>query len=182
MRWLYGALPLLCSLLWTVSPIAASAQPAEDPARVAQARQLFDAGGRAYDGGDFATALQMFQQAYAVVPRSSILFSMGQARRRLYSETRLAVHRDEALRLYREYLKAVPTGGRRASAVAGIAEVEVLTPVTTAEVVEPVGRKTGLFITTTTPELKIVVQGGKTHHLHVPLHLAGWRPLRSDDL
>src|SRR5258708_21049766 len=46
---------------------------------LAKARATFDAGGRAYDAGNYAAALQAFEQAYAMTGRDNIVFSIAQA-------------------------------------------------------------------------------------------------------
>ncbi len=96
----------------------ALAGPTED------AKTLFDAGARAYKLGDFKAAIQAFEQSYKVEERLGVLFSIAQAHRRQYALDHKPARVAEALRRYREYVKKVEQGGRRADAVAAIAELE----------------------------------------------------------
>ena len=68
---------------------------ADDEAR---AKAVFDKGAAAYDAGDFAHAADFFARAFEIAPRPGILFSQGQALRRLGGR------RDEAISCYEDYL------------------------------------------------------------------------------
>jgi hypothetical protein len=71
----FRTLALACCLL--ASPAMAQS-PAGDAAR-ARASALTREGARAYQGGDYATALARFQEAYAVFPSPRLLFNLGQS-------------------------------------------------------------------------------------------------------
>jgi tetratricopeptide (TPR) repeat protein len=126
----------------------------------AKAKALFDVGGRAYDNGEFDVALQAFEQAHAIYPKDSLLFSMAQAHRRLFAETKDARSRDEALRLFREYLARVKTGARRVEANKLVGELEATVAGASSA---PTGsqKKTRLFVASSTPGLMVAVDGGQ---------------------
>ena len=52
---------------------------AEEPDLLVQMKAYFNAGAEAYELGDFAAAIQAFDQAYRAMPRPAILFSLAQA-------------------------------------------------------------------------------------------------------
>ncbi len=83
----------------------------------AQARQFFFAGGQAYDRARYQDAIRAFEQAYRLLPKSGIAFSLAQAYRRQYFVDRDRRKLQRALKLYRTYLKLVPEARRRADAV-----------------------------------------------------------------
>lgn len=134
------------------------------PADIAKAKAVFGAGGRAFEQGDFAAAIQAFEQAYALSGRSSVLFSLAQAHRKQFVEGGQTYHREAAIELYRAYLAEVKTGGRRADAVQGL---EALTaggatptePGPGSSSVAP-QRKTQLAIDSSTPGALISIDGG----------------------
>lgn len=95
---------------------------------VEQARAFFRAGAKLYDAGKFAEAVQSFEEAYRLSPRSSLLFSIAQAERRQYFVTKRVETLRSAIAHYRKYLDEVPQGGRRADAAQGLAELEMLAP------------------------------------------------------
>jgi hypothetical protein len=125
-------LVLLCSAALLEPGAAAHAQtaeaasPAPSPADVAKAKALFDAGGRAYDAGDFETAIQAFEQAYKLVRREGLVFSLAQAHRRQHTVRGRRENLDRAIALYRQYLALVPTGGRRSEAAKALGELEAI--------------------------------------------------------
>ncbi|MBK8942648.1 MAG: PEGA domain-containing protein [Polyangiaceae bacterium] len=157
---------------------AAWAQPAAAPAdATAKARALFDAGGRAYDRGQFDVALEAFEQAYGLVKRDGLLFSMAQAHRRLFNETRAPSHRDEAIRLYREFLSLVQDGKRRAEANKWLGELEGAAgsapkPATPATPIEPAGKKTRLYVSSMTEGATVSVDGGAEAPANKALEIA----------
>src|SRR5262249_15316428 len=71
------AVCLLCS-----DP-AAHAQPPDAEAARARATALTKDAARAYQNGDYGTALARFQDAYAVFPSPRLLFNLGQTYERL---------------------------------------------------------------------------------------------------
>ena len=101
----------------------ADAQAADEAPR---ARALFRAGASAYKAGNFAAAVQAFDQAHALDPKPAIRFSAAQALRRWYAVSEDPAHLVRALQYYREYLGAVTTGGRVLDASRAKNEIEVL--------------------------------------------------------
>ena len=89
-------------------------------------RKLFDAGAQAYSSGQFAAAIQAFDQAQKLAPRAQILFSLAQAQRRQYFVDKNPDHLRAALKNFRAYLKEVPEGGRRVDAAQARGERELL--------------------------------------------------------
>ncbi len=67
------------------------------------AKKVFDRGAAAYDRGDFAHAYDFFVRAYELAPRPGILFSEGQALRRLGGR------REDAIACYQRYLETGDT-------------------------------------------------------------------------
>lgn len=88
----------------------ARAQPApseRDKRRIA--RGYVDAGVAAQDSGDYATALDLYAKAYALIPHALLLYNQGQAHR-------LAGHRDAAKEFYRKFLATQPKGAEAGTA------------------------------------------------------------------
>src|SRR5262249_10571680 len=84
----------------------------------------YAAGAAAYAAGNFEAAVQALSQAYALAPRSTVLFSLAQAERQLYTiERRTSTLRD-AISHYRAYVQQTPQGGRRTDAVEALGEPE----------------------------------------------------------
>jgi tetratricopeptide (TPR) repeat protein len=111
-------------------PAPGASAPASPPAAAddatTRARRLFDAGQSSYKIGDFKSAIQAFEQAYAIDPRPALLFSIGQAHRRQYFVDNRAGHVAVAIQNFREYLAKVESGGRRADAVLALNELQPL--------------------------------------------------------
>ena len=84
---------------------------------------MFEAGGKAYDRAQYDVALQAFQQAYELVPKDGLLFSIAQSHRRLHTINGDVRHRDQAIAAYRLYLDRVKTGGRVSEAVKALEEL-----------------------------------------------------------
>jgi hypothetical protein len=98
---------------------------ADDPA-LDKAKEYFRAGAQAYAIGEYAAAVQAFEQAHALAPRPAVLFSIAQAERRQYFFDRNREHLQSAIRRYREYLEADPQGSRKVDAVQALSELEPL--------------------------------------------------------
>ena len=116
---------LLAAALLALTPRAALAQAkAPAPEEVERARTFCNAGAQAYAAARYADAVRSFEQAYALAPRSSLLFSLAQAERKEYYATNDASYLRRALGHYVEYLDQVKSGGRRAEAIEARAELE----------------------------------------------------------
>ncbi|HEY5925026.1 MAG TPA: hypothetical protein VIV11_25265, partial [Kofleriaceae bacterium] len=72
-----------------------------------------DAGVRAFEAKDYATASTELEAAYNLAPLSKLLFAWAQARR-------LGGHCDEAIPLYRRYLATKPTDQQIEAATTGM--------------------------------------------------------------
>ncbi len=150
------------------APTAAPAAKTLSPSDLAKAKALFDAGGRAYDAGDFGAAIQAFEQAYAIAPRDGVLFSVAQANRRQHTATGQRVYLDRAITLYKQYLVSVQSGGRRAEATRALGDLEVLAGGKAPEpaavgpaAVVSVTKKTLLAVDSPTEGVRISIDGSE---------------------
>jgi tetratricopeptide (TPR) repeat protein len=117
------AISTLCALaLWV--QLAAAEEPATRD--LAQSKSFFKAGAAAYEMGDYAAAIQALDAAYALTPLPGVAFSLAQAERRQYFVSHERSHLERAIELYRTYLRAVETGGRRADATDALGQLEPL--------------------------------------------------------
>lgn len=113
---------LLIGVALHVTGVRAHAQPAQPR----EAKQYFQAGATAYAMGDYRAAIQAFDAAYTLTPLPAIAFSLAQAERREYFASREPAHLLRAIELFRAYLAAVSSGGRRADATDALAQLEPL--------------------------------------------------------
>lgn len=90
----------------------------------AQAKTLFDLGAKAYESQQYLAAAAAFQQAYKLVPRDGIIFSIAQAYRRQFYTDSKSEHLRFAVARYREYLEKAPNGNRSADSRQALAELE----------------------------------------------------------
>jgi hypothetical protein len=145
---------------------ARAAAAGGDAAQIEQAKMLFNAGAQAYDAGRFGTAVQAFQQAYAIAPRPAILFSMAQAERKSYYVDKRPQDLRNAIAHYHAYLDQVPMGGRRGDAADALAELEPiaarLSPAegSAAQATPPAEQKTRIMVTSQTSGAKAALDGG----------------------
>lgn len=115
----------VASALGVLVPRPADAQPApqgkplSDAAKKKIAKGYVDAGLAAEAAGDYATALDLYVKAYALVPHPVLLFNQANVQAR-------AGRRAEAIALYRAYLGATPApaGPQVAAARASLAKLE----------------------------------------------------------
>jgi len=91
-----------------------------------KAREYFQAGAQAYAVGEFAAATQAFEQAYQLVPRPAVLFSIAQAERKQYFLDHQPEHLHKAIGPYKRYLDEEPQSGRKSDAVQALSELEPL--------------------------------------------------------
>lgn len=132
------------------------------------AREYFQAGAQAYAVGEYAAAIQAFEQAYQLVPRPAVLFSIAQAERKQYFLDHELPHLTKAIDLYRKYLAQEPHAGRKGDAVQALSELEPIvarspsiqsasSSAATAGIVA--AASTRLMITSSTPEAHIALDG-----------------------
>src|SRR5262245_5282162 len=107
---------LLAALAIALAP-AAHADPPPSKSKVQAARSYVDAGLAAQKSGDYDTAIMLYKKAYELVSHPVLLFNMAQAHR-------LAGRAEQALALYRKYLKVDPRGSEARTARQLIAELE----------------------------------------------------------
>ncbi len=98
---------------------------AEDSA-LDKAREYFQAGAQAYAVGEFAAATQAFEQAYQLVPRPAVLFSIAQAERKQYFLDHQSEHLRKAIGLYKRYLDEETQAARKSDAAQALSELEPL--------------------------------------------------------
>jgi tetratricopeptide (TPR) repeat protein len=110
------------SALLVASPAVARAQTE----KVAESKEYFKAGAAAYAAGDYLAAIQALEAAYALTPLPAIGFSLAQAERKQYFVSRDPAHVERAIRLFRDYLAQVSSGGRRVDATDALAQLEPL--------------------------------------------------------
>jgi hypothetical protein len=111
---------------WTlVVLLVVRAARADDPA-LEQAKAYFQAGARAYAIGEYAAAVQAFEQANRLAPRPAVLFSIAQAERRQFFLDRKREHLLKAIAMYRRYLESEPQAPRKVDAVQALSELEPL--------------------------------------------------------
>jgi len=129
-----------------------------------KAREYFQAGAQAYAVGEFAAATQAFEQAYQLVPRPAVLFSIAQAERKQYFLDHQSEHLLKAISLYKRYLDDERQAARKSDAVQALSELEPLAaqiavPVTEAKPSSPAGNAaptpTRLMITSQAQEARI---------------------------
>jgi hypothetical protein len=118
-----AAISACCALALWVQLAAAQESTSRD---LTQSKSYFKAGAAAYEMGDYAAAIQALDAAYRLTPLPAVAFSLAQAERRQYFVSRERSHLERAIELYRIYLRAVETGGRRADATDALAQLEPL--------------------------------------------------------
>lgn len=91
---------------------------------VDQAKELYEAGSRAYAQGQYAVAIRAFEEARRLADQPAILFSLAQAYRLQYFVDRDHGHLERAVELYRAYVDRVTEGGRRDHAVQHLSTLE----------------------------------------------------------
>ena len=121
-RLLHKMRMLFAGVLFTLVALDANA----DDRALEQARQYFQAGAQAYAVGEFEAAIQAFEQAYQLVPRPAVLFSIAQAERKQYFLDHKAEHIRKAVELYRRYLNEESQTARKGDAAQALSELEPL--------------------------------------------------------
>ena len=96
---------LLCSLWIGVALAALVPRRAAGQSASARASQYVDDGIAAQRRGEYDAAIDLYQQAYQLVPHPVLIFDMAQAHR-------LAGDVEQALALYRKYLALDPDGSK----------------------------------------------------------------------
>jgi len=110
-------------ILAALSAFSARAHAADEAAR---AKESFKAGAAAYAAGEYLAAIQALESAYELMPLPAIAFSLAQAERKQYFVSHESAHLTRSIRLFRQYLREVPSGGRRADALEALSQLELL--------------------------------------------------------
>jgi tetratricopeptide (TPR) repeat protein len=95
--------------------------PAATSPQQATAKRLVSAGNAAFEKKSYREAIELYQQAYALIPHPVLIFNIAQAQR-------LAGQLDEAARSYERYLAADPAGIAAASARPNLAHLRAARP------------------------------------------------------
>jgi tetratricopeptide (TPR) repeat protein len=104
-------------LLIAVAPILFGSAHAKE---LQDAREHFRVGSAAFQKGEFKRAIVEFKAAYEIAPDAGLLFNMAQA-------ARCANDSEQALSLYKSYLRAQPAASNRQQVERRIAELELST-------------------------------------------------------
>jgi len=139
-------------------PLAAGAQDVE-------VRRYAEAGTEAFQLGRYLVAAAAFEEAYRRDPRPALAFSAAQAYRRQYWVDEDPARLVRARELYRQYLEAVPQGGRREHAVTHLQTIDLLlarlAPSQSAEpAAPPAAAPTQLMVVSRTPGAVASIDGG----------------------
>lgn len=113
-RALAALLPL--ALVALASRNAIAQQPPDDDTAT-QAKEHYEKGQAAYDGGRYDEAIVEWQQSYELSGEPLLLFNLGQAARKKGDC-------EQALGFYQDYLRASPEAGNRAEAEGFVSEMQ----------------------------------------------------------
>lgn len=162
------------TLFFTAISILSAGSAFAQTADVDRAKTFFNAGARAYDAGDFGTAIEAFEAAEKLAPRPAILFSIAQAHRREYFLDGRPEHLRTAIQDYRGYVDATPPGqGRRADAAQALTDLvpiaDKLAPDTGTKIAEV--KHTKINVSSPQPGAQISCDGGRLTDPGAPLTL-----------
>ncbi len=105
---------------------AAPVGAAADADVLTQARRYFEAGKQAYDAGRYGGAIAAFAESFRLAPRTATVFSLAQAYRLDYFQSRDVKKLKRAIDLYQQYLREERDGARRSDASEHLAAIEPL--------------------------------------------------------
>lgn len=136
------------------------------PKDIADAKTVFEAGGKEFDKGHYLVAIQAFEQAYGVAQRDAIIFSLAQAHKGQFLALGQQVHLYKSIQLYRIFLARGKTGTRGGEAKKALAELEGIANARAAQATPPVmapaeKAKTTIAVDSPTPDVLISVDGGE---------------------
>lgn len=112
---------------WVIPPGTAAAQPRAQATDTERARELFERGLAELQREAWDEARELFEEAWSLAPRPSILVNLGTAQRQ-------SGHLVEAQQSYRTFLERFPTHELAAQVRSSLAEVESLMPQLTIQV------------------------------------------------
>jgi tetratricopeptide (TPR) repeat protein len=149
------------ALVLLLAALSGALAHAQDASVRERAEASFRAGAAAYAAGEYLAAIQALQAAYELTPLPAIAFSLAQAERRQYFVAREPGHLERAIALYREYVRAVPSGGRRADAVDALVQLEPLAAASagqsTGGTAQPAPAATRLLVSSEAPGATIAL-------------------------
>lgn len=90
-----------CATFLSAAGVAEAQGSASREARIAQAKKAFAAGTRAYEHGDFETALARFRRAYQLTGSADLLYNIATVSDRMRRD-------EQALKAYEGYIAARP--------------------------------------------------------------------------
>jgi tetratricopeptide (TPR) repeat protein len=125
-------LVLVLSLAWAARVSAQEPPAAADTAQERKAKELYEQGNTHYDLAEYDQAIDLFKQAYALSRRPTLLYNIAQA-------YRLKGDCEQALQVYKNYLRVDPSSQLRAKVESRIAEMETCVKDPSRK---PVGRET----------------------------------------
>jgi len=110
-----GALAIATLVLCGLGPAVARAQ--SDAEKKQKAKEHYEIGTRFFDVGKYGDAVKEYEEAYLLTGDAKLLYNIGQA-------YRLWDHSEEALRVYKNYLRQRPEAENRADVEKKIADLE----------------------------------------------------------
>lgn len=116
----------LAGLLLVSAGLWGSPLRAQEAEKIEQAKGLFSMGAQLYGARKYVAAIQNFEEAYRLAPRPALLFSIAQAERRYYYESKQPDYLRRAISHYKAYLGQAEQGGRKAEAGQALAELELV--------------------------------------------------------
>jgi hypothetical protein len=162
---------LACALVLLLCRAAVAQEAAPDDPR---ARKFFEIGAQAYRKGQYLLAIEAFEQAYSVVKRPGLLFSLGQAHQRQFRVSGKPAHLEGAIANYRRYLAADSDGARHDNALKAL---DSLLPVAERMRGDTADAKSSskifgrLLLSSSTPDAVITVGGETVSALPAALEL-----------
>lgn len=139
----------------------------------AEARTYFEVGAKAYKVGDYANAIQAFEEAYRRSNRPGLLFSIAQANRMEYFARSDPARLRDAVRYYQTYLAAEPKGKRAGEVTELLARLKPLLPSDAppmspvAATAMPAPTKPRVMISSPTPKVRVTFDGRSVSHPYI---------------
>ncbi|MFO0613399.1 MAG: PEGA domain-containing protein [Polyangiaceae bacterium] len=147
------------ALLLFARAATAEPTPPDEAKRVA----LHLSGQRFYEQGDYAHAIEAFEQAYAAAPNPKELLAQAWAHKKIYAQTGDRSHKRQAITLYRAFIATHPEESLRKSAsdaLDTLAPLDEPDPNEPTNPAPPVVRKTTLAIDSSAEGALVSIDGG----------------------
>ncbi len=150
----------------TPAPDTPAAEPS--PADIERARALYQAGSAAYQSKQYAVAVEAFEEAFRLAPRSSVMYSLAQAHRlKYYLDGDIASLR-RSVELYRAYLGAPESGSRLDDAEQHLKDMVPQLQDAEATAADPRGR---IIVSAEEPDATARVGDGEPHPIPATFQL-----------